>query len=82
MFEELLGGFILFWKDSGYLFYLLISSLVLMCVEVLLSLHCSGNEVYMDDYLSLYRHALVSEMAWYFPAHLEISFFPIFLLKY
>lgn len=82
MFEGLLGGVFLFRKDSGYLFYLIISSLVLMCVEFLLSLHCSGNEVYMDDYLSLSRRALVSEMVWYFPACLEISFLPIFLLKY
>lgn len=82
MFEELPEGFFLFWKDSGYFFYLIISSLVLMCVEVLLSLHCSGNEVQMDDYLSSSRHVLVSEMAWYFPAWLEILFLPIFLLKY
>lgn len=53
-----------------------------MCMEVLLSLYCSGNGVYMDYYLFLFRHALVSEMACCFPACLEMSFLPIFLLKY
>ena len=82
IFEELLGSFfsvlkrlkILVW--SNHLF-----SCPSVCV-VLWSLHRSGYEVYMDSYLPLSRHALVSERAWYFPACLEISFLPIFLLKY